>query len=304
MGNIKHSILECIGKTPLVALNRIFPNTDQSLLAKLEGQNPSGSVKDRTALGMLQSAIKRGEITKNTIIIEPTSGNTGIALAMLCAHMGLKLILTMPENMSLERRKLLKLYGAQIVLTSQDLGMQGAVKKASELKTKHSNAIILNQFENPDNPKIHEKTTGPEIWNDTKGKIDILIAGIGTGGTITGTARYLKRKNSQIKVIGVEPYNSPTISKGKSGIHSIQGIGAGFIPKILDLSLLDEIIAVKDESAYDCMIELARKEGISAGPSSGAVLWAMKQIHKRYPKAMIVGIFPDGAMKYISLLKL
>ena len=304
MANIKNNILECIGKTPLVALNRIFPNSNGLILAKLEGQNPSGSVKDRTALGMLQSAMDRGDINKNTTIIEPTSGNTGIALAMICARVGLKLVLTMPENMSLERRKLLKLYGAKIVLTPKDLGMKGAVEQAIRLKKKQTNAIILNQFENIDNPKIHEKTTGPEIWKDTKGKIDILIAGIGTGGTITGTARYLKRKNKQIKVIGIEPHNSPIITKGKSGTHSIQGIGAGFIPKILDLSLLDEVVTVKDESAYNSMVELARKEGISAGLSSGAVLCAMKQIHKKYPAARIIGIFPDGVMKYISLLNL
>ncbi len=299
---VKKSILECIGNTPLVELNRIFSKSEGKILAKLEGQNPSGSVKDRTALGMIQAAIEKGLIKRNTVIVEPTSGNTGIALVMMCARLGLKLILTMPENMSVERQRLLRLYGAEIILTPASLGMRGAVEKAIEVRNKKTNSIILNQFENPANPKIHEKTTGPEIWRDTKGDIDIFVAGIGTGGTITGTARFLKRKNPKIKIVGVEPAASPVITKGKTGPHTIQGIGAGFIPKILDLSLLDEVITVKDDAAYASMIELARKEGISAGPSSGAVLWAMKKLHKKWPQAKIVGIFPDGALKYISLL--
>ncbi len=299
---VKSNILECIGNTPLVGLNRIFPETKNQILAKLEGQNPSGSVKDRTALGMIRWAITQGLIKQNTTIIEPTSGNTGIALAMICARMNLKLILTMPENMSPERKNLLKLYGAELVLTPASLGMKGAIETALEIRKKKTDSIILNQFENPANPKIHENTTGPEIWEDTHGTINILVAGIGTGGTITGIGRYLKQKNPKIKIVGIEPYASPVITRGRTGLHTIQGIGAGFIPKILDLSLIDEIIPVKDEDAYTCMIELARKEGISAGPSSGAVLWAMKEIYKRNPKAKIVGIFPDGAIKYISLL--
>jgi cysteine synthase A len=249
MVKIYNSILDCIGSTPLIRLNKIASGLNCNLFGKLESQNPGGSVKDRISLSMIQEAEKQGIIKKDTIIIEPTSGNTGIGLAIVSAVKGYRLILTMPESMSVERRQLLKAYGTELILTPASEGMKGAIRKAEEVAKQTSNSIILQQFQNPANPKIHKETTGPEIWETTKGKIDILIAGVGTGGTITGVAEYIKPLKTTFKAIAVEPFSSPILSGGKPGSHKIQGIGAGFIPKILRTKLIDEVIKVKYEDA-------------------------------------------------------
>jgi len=299
---VYNSILEGIGNTPLVKLNRISPDLKATLYAKIESQNPGGSVKDRIGLSMIQEAEKHGKINKETTIIEPTSGNTGIGLALVSAVKGYKLILTMPESMSIERRRLLKAYGAELVLTPASEGIPGTIKKAEELVAKTPNSILLNQFQNPANPKIHKETTGPEIWNATEGKVDIVVAGVGTGGTITGIAEYIKPLKEVFQAIAVEPYNSPVLSGGQPGPHKIQGIGAGFKPDILKTELLDEVVKVKYEDAEKTARLLAKKEGILVGISSGAATYAALQVAKRpeNQNKTIVVILPDTGERYLT----
>jgi cysteine synthase A len=296
------SLLDGVGSTPLVRLNKITSGLNCTLLGKLESQNPGGSVKDRIALSMIQEAEKQGIINKDTVLIEPTSGNTGIGLALVSAVKGYKLILTMPESMSKERRRLLKAYGAELVLTPASEGMKGAIKKAEELAAQTQNAVVLQQFQNPANPKIHRETTGPEIWKATEGKVDILIAGVGTGGTITGIAEYIKPLKPTFKAIAVEPFGSPVLSGGKSGPHKIQGIGAGFIPKILKTELIDEVVKVKYEDASETSRLLAAKEGILAGISSGAATYVALQVAKRpeNKNKTLVVILPDTGERYLT----
>lgn len=293
---IYKNVTELIGKTPLMQIK------NSTILAKLEFFNPAGSIKDRAALEMIVDAEKRGLLSPDSVIIEPTSGNTGIGLASICSARGYKIILTMPETMSIERRNLLKAYGAEIVLTDGKKGMHGAVEKAKEIAKEIKNSFIPSQFENSANPQAHINTTGPEIWEDTDGKIDVLVACVGTGGTITGTGRYLKSKNPDIKVIAVEPEGSPLLSKGVSGSHKIQGIGANFIPEILDKEIYDEIICVSDENASKTSKELARTEGILVGISSGAAVYAASELLKRpeYKDKIIVAILPDTGERYLS----
>lgn len=299
---VYNSILDGIGNTPLVKLNRISPDLKATLYAKIESQNPGGSVKDRIGLSMIQEAEKQGKINKETTVIEPTSGNTGIGLALVSAVKGYKIILTMPESMSIERRRLLKAYGAELVLTPASEGIPGAIRKAEELVAKTPNSILLNQFQNPANPKIHRETTGPEIWKATDGKVDIVVAGVGTGGTITGIAEYIKPLKKAFQAIAVEPYNSPVLSGGQPGPHKIQGIGAGFKPDILKTELLDEIIRVKYEDAEKTARLLAKKEGILAGISSGAATYAALQVAKRpeNQNKTVVVILPDTGERYLT----
>lgn len=295
---------ELVGKTPLLNLKKYAKKHDlrAEILAKLEYFNPSGSVKDRVAKAMIEDAEAKGLLTHDSVIIEPTSGNTGIGLAAIGAAKGYKVILTMPETMSVERRNIIKAYGAEIVLTEGAKGMKGAIAKAEELAKTLPNAFIAGQFVNPANPRAHYLTTGPEIWNDTDGKVDILVAGVGTGGTLSGTGKYLKEKNQNIKVIAVEPETSPVLSKGVSGPHKIQGIGAGFIPDTLDTSVYDEIITVDNEVCFAAAKELGVTEGVLAGISSGAALWAATEVAKRAENAgkNIVVILPDGGDRYFS----
>lgn len=295
---------ELVGKTPLLNLKKYAKKHDlrAEILAKLEYFNPSGSVKDRVAKAMIEDAEAKGLLTYDSVIIEPTSGNTGIGLAAIGAAKGYKVILTMPETMSVERRNIIKAYGAEIVLTEGAKGMKGAIAKAEELAKTLPNAFIAGQFVNPANPKAHYLTTGPEIWNDTDGKVDILVAGVGTGGTLSGTGKYLKEKNPNIKVIAVEPETSPVLSKGVSGPHKIQGIGAGFIPDTLDTSVYDEIITVNNEVCFSTAKELGVTEGVLVGISSGAALWAATEVAKRAENAgkNIVVILPDGGDRYFS----
>ena len=299
---IYNSILEGIGNTPLIRLNRIASDLKCTLLAKLESQNPGGSVKDRTSLAMIQAAEKQGHINKRTTIIEPTSGNTGIGLALISAVKGYKLILTMPDSMSQERRLLLKAYGAQLILTPANQGMIGAIEKAEEIAAKTPNSFVPQQFNNLANPRIHRETTGPEIWKATKGKIDVLVAGVGTGGTITGIAEYIKPLRTKFRAIAVEPYNSPVLSGGKPGPHKIQGIGAGFKPRILRMDLIDEVIKVKETDAVKTARLLSKKEGILAGISSGAATHAALQVGKRLKntKKTLVVILPDTGERYLT----
>ena len=294
---IYNNILETIGSTPLVKINKL---TGGNVFAKLEYFNPAGSIKDRAALNMILGAEKRGLIKKDTEIIEPTSGNTGIGLALVCAVRGYKLTIVMPDSMSVERQKLMKAYGAKLVLTDGKLGMKGAIDKAFELQKENPNSYIPQQFENPDNFLAHYYTTAKEIIKDTQGKVDIFVAGIGTGGTITGIAKKLKEYNSNIKVIGVEPFSSPYLTKKTSGIHKIQGIGAGFCPSILNLTLIDEIITDKDEDAINMTVEFAKKEGIFAGISAGANVFAAIEEAKKDFKKNIVVIIPDTGERYLS----
>lgn len=297
-------INDLVGKTPIVELSNLTEELgiNATLLAKLEYFNPAGSVKDRIANAMIKDAEKKGLIKKGTVIIEPTSGNTGIGLASAGAARGYRVILTMPETMSVERRNLLKAYGAEVVLTEGAKGMKGAIEKASELSATMDNAFIPSQFQNPANPKIHFETTGPEIWNDTDGEVDIFISGIGTGGTISGTGKYLKSMKPDIKVIAVEPAASPILSGGKPGPHKIQGIGAGFVPETLDTGIYDEIITIENEDAFEMARAIATKEGILSGISSGAVLKAAEIVGKRKENEgkTIVVLLPDNGERYLS----
>lgn len=297
-------INDLVGKTPIVELSNLTEEfgINATLLAKLEYFNPAGSVKDRIANAMIKDAEEKGFLKKGTVIIEPTSGNTGIGLASAGAARGYRVILTMPETMSVERRNLLKAYGAEVVLTEGAKGMKGAIEKASELAATMDNAFIPSQFQNPANPKIHFETTGPEIWNDTDGEVDIFISGIGTGGTISGTGKYLKSMNPDIKVIAVEPAASPILSGGKPGPHKIQGIGAGFVPDTLDTGIYDEIITIENEDAFEMARAIATKEGILSGISSGAVLKAAEIVGKRKENEgkTIVVLLPDNGERYLS----
>ena len=301
---IHKSVSELIGNTPLVELTNFEKNhnLDATILGKVELFNPAGSVKDRIAKAMIDEAVKAGKVNDDTVLIEPTSGNTGIGLAAIAAARGNRLIITMPETMSIERRNLMKAYGAEVVLTDGSKGMKGAIAKAQELAGEISNSFIPSQFTNPANPAIHEATTGPEIWRDTEGKVDILVAGVGTGGTVTGTGRYLKSQNPDVKVVAVEPAGSPVLSEGHAGAHKIQGIGAGFIPDTLDTSVYDEVIAVADEDAFETGRELAAKEGLLVGISSGAAVWAAGQLAQRPENngKTIVAILPDTGERYLS----
>ncbi len=297
-------ITDLIGKTPLLELENYRKEKDLSsrILAKLEYFNPAGSVKDRVAKKMIDEAEKKGLLSSDTVIIEPTSGNTGIGLASVASSRGYKLILTMPETMSIERRRLLEAYGAQIVLTDGKEGMKGAIQKANELAKSFDSSFIPGQFTNPANPAVHMETTGPEIWDDTDGKVDIFVAGVGTGGTLTGVGRYLKSKNPKIKIVAVEPASSPMLSKGVSGQHQIQGIGANFVPQILDTSIYDEIICVENDDAFKEGRTIARCEGMLVGISSGAALCGAVQLAKRKENEgkTIVVLLPDTGERYLS----
>lgn len=305
MAKIKKSAAELIGGTPLMeAVNYEKANeiNNATILVKLEYLNPSGSVKDRAALNMIEDAEKKGLLKPGATIIEPTSGNTGIGIAAVAAAKGYRAVLTLPETMSVERRKLLQAYGAELVLTDGSKGMKGAIDKAEELQASTPGSVILGQFDNPANPEAHKKTTGPEIWEDTDGKVDIFVAGVGTGGTISGTGAYLKEKNPAVKVVAVEPEGSPVLSGGAAGAHQIQGIGAGFVPKALYPDIYDEVIPVADEDAYAAGREIAIREGILVGFSSGAALYAATQLAKRPENKgkVIVALLPDSGDRYLS----
>ena len=305
MANIKKSATELIGKTPLLEVTnyeKANEITDATILVKLEYLNPAGSVKDRIALNMIEDAEKKGILKPGATIIEPTSGNTGIGLAAVAAAKGYQAVLTLPETMSVERRKLLQAYGAKLVLTEGSKGMKGAIAKAEELKASTPGSVILGQFENPANPEIHKQTTGPEIWEDTDGKVDIFVAGVGTGGTVTGVGSYLKEKNPAVKVVAVEPESSPVLSGGAPGVHKIQGIGAGFVPEVLDTEVYDEIIKVSNEDAFAAGREIAVKEGVLVGISSGAALHAAAELAKRPENKgkVIVALLPDSGDRYLS----
>jgi cysteine synthase A len=302
MTKIANFISELIGHTPLLRLNRVTKGCRGEVIAKLESFNPCGSIKDRIGYSMIEAAEKAGLIKKNTIILEPTSGNTGIALAFICAAKGYPLVLTMPDSMSAERIHLLKMFGAEVILTSGNEGMAGAVKKAEEMAAKDSRYFIPQQFRNPSNPEIHRRTTALEIWEDTEGQVDVLVAGVGTGGTITGISEAIKKRRPEFKSIAVEPENSPVLSGGKPGLHKIQGIGAGFIPEVLRMDLIDEVIRVSNEDAASLARRLAKEEGVLAGISSGAAVWAAIEVAKRQESEgkMIIVILPDTGERYIS----
>ncbi len=299
--NIAQDLTQLIGNTPIVKINKLN-STNAEILAKLEYFNPANSIKDRAAYQMIIDAETEGRINKDTIIIEPTSGNTGIGLAMICAIKGYRIILTMPESMSMERRMLLSAYGAELILTPAELGMQGAVNKAAELTKKYPNSFIPSQFDNPSNPKAHILTTAEEIWKDTDGKVDIIIAGVGTGGTISGIAKNLKQKNPGIKAFAVEPFNSQVLKGNNGAPHKIQGIGANFVPKNYDETVIDEIIPVKDEDAINITKLLPQKEGILSGISGGANIWAALELAKRpeHTNKCIVTVIPDCGDHYLS----
>jgi cysteine synthase A len=301
MSAIFEDIIAAVGYTPLIRINKLGSGK-ATILAKLESYNPCGSVKDRIAKSMIESAEDAGLIKQDTVIIEPTSGNTGIGLACICATKGYRLILTMPESMSIERRKLFKLFGAEIILTPAERGMTGAVEKAEQLAAKNTNSYMPQQFKNPANPQIHRETTAVEIWNDTDGNVDIFVAGVGTGGTLTGCAEFLKQRNQELQVVAVEPKDSPVLSGGKPGPHKIQGIGAGFIPEVLNVEIIDEIIQVANNDAIQTTRQLASKEGILTGISSGAAVWAAIQLSQRSENSgkTIVVILPDTGERYIS----
>jgi len=301
MSAIFEDITSAIGFTPLVRINKLGAGK-ATILAKLEFYNPCGSVKDRIALSMIESAEQQGLIKPDTVIVEPTSGNTGIGLAFVCAAKGYKLILTMPESMSIERRKILQVFGAELVLTPAERGMTGAVERAEQLVAENPNAFMPQQFKNPTNPQIHRETTAIEIWEDADHRIDIFIAGVGTGGTITGCGEVLKQRNKNLKVIAVEPKDSPVLSGGKPGPHKIQGIGAGFVPDVLNVDIIDEIIQVSNEDAMETARQMAAKEGIFVGISSGAAMWAAIQVSQRQDNQgkTIVVILPDTGERYIS----
>lgn len=304
MEKIYDTVTQIIGNTPILRLNRLKKrlNLKGDILVKLEYLNPAGSVKDRVALAMIEDMERQGKLNKDTPIIEPTSGNTGIGLAMVAAARGYKVIIVMPETMSAERRMLIKAYGAQLVLTPGSEGMKGAIKKAEQLKEQMAGALIAGQFVNPINPQAHRQTTGPEIWRDVGGNVSAFVAGVGTGGTITGAGSYLKEKDPQIKVIGVEPFNSAVLSGENAGAHNLQGIGAGFIPQVLDKAVIDEIIKVKEQDAYAAGRLIAESEGVLVGISSGAALFGAIELAKRqeYAGKNIVAILPDTGDRYLS----
>ena len=304
MSKVKNSFLDLVGNTPLVRVNNLIKKDElkADVLAKLEYFNPAGSVKDRIAKEMILDALEKGLINENTTLIEPTSGNTGIGLSAVATALNLKIIITMPETMSVERRNLMKAYGAELVLTPGSEGMKGAIAKAKELASQIENSFIPGQFENPANPTAHYKTTGPEIYSQTEGKVDIFVAGVGTGGTISGIGKYLKEQNPNVKVVAVEPASSPVLSTGKGGAHKIQGIGAGFVPDTLDTKIYDEIITVENEDAFASGKEVAKTEGILIGISSGAAIQAAKELAKREENKgkTIVVLLPDGGDRYLS----
>jgi cysteine synthase len=302
MSKIADDITLLTGRTPLVRLNKLTQGLNAEVIAKLEFFNPCGSIKDRTGVAMIDAAEQAGAISRGTVIVEPTSGNTGIALAFVCAARGYKLKIVMPDSMSEERVQLLKALGAEVILTPGTAGMIGTINRAEEIQAANPGSFMPMQFENPANPEIHYRTTGPEIWEDTDGRVDMVVCGVGTGGTITGITRYIKEQKPEFRAIAVEPENSPVLSGGQPGIHKITGIGAGFIPKILRMDLIDEIIKVSDNAAADMTRRLAREEGILAGISSGAATWAALELAKRPENAdkLIVVILPDTGERYLS----